>query len=131
MGFFFSLRHRDQTGSGAHLTSYPMGTWGFFPGGKAAASWSWPLTSSWGRFAEWINEFYGGYKFSVMGSCTAWNKSNDFFACGVYFVKYEGDMSLPGHSLKLITLAEFLIFIWCSRKIIGLKNPSIEPMTPN
>jgi hypothetical protein len=29
-----------------HPTSYPMGTGGSFPGGKAAGTWSWPLTSS-------------------------------------------------------------------------------------
>jgi hypothetical protein len=38
--------HVVQTGSGAHPASYPMGTWGSFPGGKAAGTWSWPLTSS-------------------------------------------------------------------------------------
>jgi hypothetical protein len=32
----FSLLHVVQTGSGVHPTSYPMGTWGSFPGGKAA-----------------------------------------------------------------------------------------------
>jgi hypothetical protein len=32
----FSLRHRVQTGSGVHSASYPMGTRGSFPGGKAA-----------------------------------------------------------------------------------------------
>jgi hypothetical protein len=32
----FSLHHRVQTGSGAHLASYPMGTGGSFPGGKTA-----------------------------------------------------------------------------------------------
>jgi hypothetical protein len=32
----FSLLHVVQTGSGAHLASYPMSTWGSFPGGKAA-----------------------------------------------------------------------------------------------
>jgi hypothetical protein len=32
----FSLHHRVQNGSGAHPVSYPMGTEGFFPGGKAA-----------------------------------------------------------------------------------------------
>jgi len=37
---FFSVRHRVQTGSGAHPTSYPMGN-----GGKEAGAWSWPLTS--------------------------------------------------------------------------------------
>jgi hypothetical protein len=31
-----SLHHRVQNGSGAYPTSYPMGTRGFFPGGKAA-----------------------------------------------------------------------------------------------
>jgi len=34
----FSLRHRVQTGSGAHLTSYPTGTGGSFPGFKAAGA---------------------------------------------------------------------------------------------
>jgi hypothetical protein len=29
----FSLQHRIQTGSEAHLASYPMGTRGSFPGG--------------------------------------------------------------------------------------------------
>jgi hypothetical protein len=41
----FSLNHRVQTGSGAHPASYPMGTVGSFPGGKAAGERSWPLTS--------------------------------------------------------------------------------------
>jgi hypothetical protein len=31
----FSLHHRVQNGSGAHLASYPMGTRGSFPRGKA------------------------------------------------------------------------------------------------
>jgi hypothetical protein len=34
----FSLNHRVQTGSGAHPTSYPMGTRGSSPGGKAAGA---------------------------------------------------------------------------------------------
>jgi hypothetical protein len=41
----FSLHHRFQNGSGAHLASYPIGTRGSFPGGKAAGAWSWPLIS--------------------------------------------------------------------------------------
>jgi hypothetical protein len=32
----FSLHHRVQNGSGSHPASYPMGTRGCFPGGKAA-----------------------------------------------------------------------------------------------
>jgi hypothetical protein len=32
----FSLHYRVQNGSGAHPASYPMGTRGSFPGGKAA-----------------------------------------------------------------------------------------------
>jgi hypothetical protein len=34
----FSLHHRIQNGSGAHAASYPMGTRGSFPGGKAAGA---------------------------------------------------------------------------------------------
>jgi len=34
----FSLHHRIQTGSGAHPASYPMGTTGSFPEGKATAA---------------------------------------------------------------------------------------------
>jgi hypothetical protein len=34
----FSLHHRVQNGSGAHPASYPVGTGGFFPGGKAAGA---------------------------------------------------------------------------------------------
>jgi hypothetical protein len=40
-----SLHHRVQNSSGAHPASYPMGTRGSFPGGKAAGAWSWPLSS--------------------------------------------------------------------------------------
>jgi hypothetical protein len=41
----FSLHHRIQNGCGARPASYPIGTRGSFPGGKAAGAWSWPLTS--------------------------------------------------------------------------------------
>jgi hypothetical protein len=41
----FSLHHRVQNDSGAHPASYPMGTMGSFPRGKAAKAWSWPLTT--------------------------------------------------------------------------------------
>jgi hypothetical protein len=34
----FSFHHRIQNGSGAHPASYPMGTTGSFPGGKAAGA---------------------------------------------------------------------------------------------
>jgi hypothetical protein len=34
---FFSLRHRVQTGTGAHTASYAIGIEGSFPGGKAAS----------------------------------------------------------------------------------------------
>jgi hypothetical protein len=37
-GWEFFLHHRVQTGSGAHPASYPMGTRGSFPGGKAAGA---------------------------------------------------------------------------------------------
>jgi hypothetical protein len=41
----FSLHHRVQNGPGTRPSSYPMGTKGFFTGGKSAEAWSWPLTS--------------------------------------------------------------------------------------
>jgi len=41
----FSPHHRVQTGTGAHPPSYPMGTMGSFPRGKAIGAWSWQLTS--------------------------------------------------------------------------------------
>jgi hypothetical protein len=34
----FSLHHCAQNGSGTHPASYPMGTRGSFPGGKAAGA---------------------------------------------------------------------------------------------
>jgi hypothetical protein len=34
----FSLHHRVQNSSGSHTISYPMGTRGYFPGGKAAGA---------------------------------------------------------------------------------------------
>jgi hypothetical protein len=40
----FSLRHRAQTGSGAHPASYPMGTGSSFPGAKATEARNWQLT---------------------------------------------------------------------------------------
>jgi hypothetical protein len=46
MGEEFSLLHGIPTGSGAHPASYPLGTWGSFPGGKVAGAWIWPLTNS-------------------------------------------------------------------------------------
>jgi hypothetical protein len=38
IGSEFLLLHVVQTGSEAHPTSYPMGTGGSFPGGKAAGA---------------------------------------------------------------------------------------------
>jgi len=35
-----------QNGIGTHPASYPIGTRGSFPWGKAAGVWSWPLTST-------------------------------------------------------------------------------------
>jgi hypothetical protein len=37
-GWEFSLHHRVQNGSEPHSASYPMGTRGSFPGGKAAGA---------------------------------------------------------------------------------------------
>jgi hypothetical protein len=40
-----SLHHRVQNGSEAHPTSYSVSSGGCLPGGKAAGTWNWPLTS--------------------------------------------------------------------------------------
>jgi hypothetical protein len=37
-GLGAALHHRVQNGSGAHPASYPMGTRGSFPGGKASGA---------------------------------------------------------------------------------------------
>jgi hypothetical protein len=42
----FSLLHSIQTTSKAHPTSYPVGSVGSFPRGKASWVWSWPFTHS-------------------------------------------------------------------------------------
>jgi hypothetical protein len=42
---YFSLYHRVQNGFGTNPASYPICSWGSFPGGKAAGAWIWPLTS--------------------------------------------------------------------------------------
>jgi hypothetical protein len=36
--FAVMTKMETQTGSGAHPASYPMDTWGSFPGGKAAGA---------------------------------------------------------------------------------------------
>jgi hypothetical protein len=49
----FSLLLSVHTGSGDHPVSYPMGTWGSFPGVKEAGIWSWPVPSIRCRDQEW------------------------------------------------------------------------------
>jgi hypothetical protein len=46
VGSRISLLHVVQTGSEVHPTSYPMGTGGSFPRGKAAGAWNWPLAAN-------------------------------------------------------------------------------------
>jgi hypothetical protein len=45
--------HGAQTESGAHQASYPMGTGGNSPRGKAVEAWSWPFTSMQYRGQDW------------------------------------------------------------------------------
>jgi hypothetical protein len=44
-GKIFLLSNVVETGSGTH-PAYPLRSGGSFPGGKAAGTWSWPLTSN-------------------------------------------------------------------------------------
>jgi hypothetical protein len=43
--WYFSHRHRVQTGSGAHPASFPIGTGCSYTGSKSAAALGWPVTS--------------------------------------------------------------------------------------
>jgi hypothetical protein len=54
----FSLRHHFQTGSAAHLASYPVGTRGSFPGSKATDAWSWHPASSSAEVKECVELCY-------------------------------------------------------------------------
>jgi hypothetical protein len=92
----FSLHCHIQNSSGAHPASYPTGTRGSFPGGKAAMAWSWPLTFilCWGQrmsgaipplpqyaFMAWClvkaqgisvyfcNQLYKIFTYSLVSSC--------------------------------------------------------------
>jgi hypothetical protein len=44
VGSRFFFLHVDQAGTEAYPASYPKGTGGSFPWGKAAGAWNWPLT---------------------------------------------------------------------------------------
>jgi hypothetical protein len=50
----FSFHHRVQTGSGAHPASYPIGTRGSFPGGKAAGREADHSPASSAEVKEWV-----------------------------------------------------------------------------
>jgi hypothetical protein len=65
----FSLHHLVQTCSGAHPASYIMCTRGSFPGGEAAGTWSWPLTSIQCRGQEWV-ELYLTPQYAFMAWCS-------------------------------------------------------------
>jgi len=63
---FIKIQHSQQTGSGAHSASYPMGTWGSFPGCKAAEAWSWRLTSIYCPVQEFVElHLHSQYAFTV------------------------------------------------------------------
>jgi hypothetical protein len=63
----FSLHHRVQNGSGAHPSSYPMGTGGSFPGDKAAGE---DVVGGWRRLhnCEFHNLFASPYIIRVVRS---------------------------------------------------------------
>jgi hypothetical protein len=61
-GFLYTPQRPDRLWG--HPVSYPMGTGGSFPEGKAAGVWSWPLTSIyyWGQ-ERWSYTFTPQYVF--------------------------------------------------------------------
>jgi hypothetical protein len=65
----FCLHHRVQNGSEAHPVSYPMGTSGSFPGGKAAGAWNWPLTSIQCRGQRMREEIHPLPRYDFMAWC--------------------------------------------------------------
>jgi hypothetical protein len=58
----FFLLHSVQAGSGVYPTSYPMGTGGFFPGGKAAGADN-SLPTSAKVKQTWVYTFTPAYAF--------------------------------------------------------------------
>jgi hypothetical protein len=86
----FSLLHTVQTDSGVHTASYPMGTGGCSPKGRATGAWSWPLTevknggaipplpdtSSW-HDAKLI-KYKDNFTFYLTYKLTMWAKCRDF-----------------------------------------------------
>jgi hypothetical protein len=64
------LHHRVQTGSGVHPASYPMGTRGSFPGGKAAEVWSWPHTSAYCRDQKNAWSYTSTPQYAFMAWCS-------------------------------------------------------------
>jgi hypothetical protein len=74
-GWEFSPRHHVQSGSGAHLASYPMGTRGSFPRGKAAVAWSWPLTSIKCRVQRMRGAVPPLPQYVFMAWCLVWQRS--------------------------------------------------------
>jgi hypothetical protein len=78
----FPLSHRVQNGSGAHPASYPMGTRGSFPGGKAAGSWSWHLHLLSRSRNEWSYTSTSQYAF--MALCLVKHRDNFTFYLYLY-----------------------------------------------
>jgi hypothetical protein len=66
----FSLHHHVHTGSWAHPVSYPMGTRGSFPGGKATGAWSWSLTSTWCRGQRMSGAIHPLPQYAFMAWCS-------------------------------------------------------------
>jgi hypothetical protein len=55
VGIRLSFLYVVLTGSGTHTASLPMDTGGFFPGGKAAGAWNWPLTPTTAKEQEYMD----------------------------------------------------------------------------
>jgi hypothetical protein len=75
----FSLHRRVQNGSEAHPASYPVGTRGSFPGGKAAGAWSWPLTSIWCRGQRMSGAIHPLPQYAFMAWCLVKHRDNFAF----------------------------------------------------
>jgi hypothetical protein len=91
----FSLHHRVQNCSGAHPASYPMGTRGCFPGGKAAGSWTDRSPPSSAEVKEWVELYLSSPSTPPWRGAQLKHRDNLAFT---FYLLYPWDINLMDHS---------------------------------
>jgi hypothetical protein len=124
---YFSLLHSIQTSSGAHLVSYPLGTWGSFPGGEATASEAYDSPPCSNRVKS------GGAMFPCHGAWLIKHRDNFTFtshSCVItaasdegrdilWNVEYEFHFHTPDYPGRLHQISQYLkiLFINCCSSV--------------